>query len=189
MLISPMIPETRFESIEISTRGGVTLLAREATLEDFPSLVAMYKRFEPKRVAQGLPPPDVPRIALWLDQLHRKARSLVAFAGERAVAHAILCPISDAAVEFTIFVHQDYRCVGLGTALTRLAVAFADRCGFAEVFLVTELSNLAALRVYRRVGFQATSSFGDECEMKLTLKPYQSRKVCSDESSISHCTP
>jgi predicted GNAT family acetyltransferase len=112
-----------------------------------------------------------------LDRLHQKSRSLIAFDGPRVVAHAILCPISDASVEFTIFVHQDYRCIGLGTALTRLAVAFSDRCGFAEMFLITELSNLAALRVYRRVGFQVTSSFGDECEMKLVINASQTRQV------------
>lgn len=177
MLRAMMILEATFEPIEIPTRNGNILLVRENTLDDFASLVAMYKGFEPKRVAQGLPPPDVPRIAVWLDQLQQKSRSLLAFDGEIVVAHAILCPISDAAVEFTIFVHQDYRCIGLGTALTRLAVAFSDQCGFAEVFLTTELSNLPAIRVYRRVGFQVTSSFGDECEMKLMINACQSRRV------------
>ena len=172
-----MVPEATFQPIEIPTRTGTTVLVREGTLDDFPAMVAMYKGFEPKRVAQGLPPPDVPRIAVWLDQLHRKSRCLLAFDGQRVVAHAILCPISDAAVEFTIFVHQDYRCLGLGTALARMAVGFSDQCGFAEVFLITELSNLAALRVYRRVGFQVTSSFGDECEMKLVISAGEARKV------------
>jgi len=80
-------------------------------------------------------------------------------------------------VEFTIFVHQDYRCLGLGTALTRLAVAFSGQCGFAEVYLTTELSNLAALRLYRRVGFVVTSSFGEECEMKLVIAGSASPRV------------
>jgi len=161
--------EVTFAPVEIQTRSGKTLQVREYTLDDFRPLVEMYKGFEPKRIAQGLPPPDVPRIAQWLDRLQQKSRALLAWDGPRVVAHALLCPISDAAVEFTIFVHQDYRCMGLGTALTRLAVAFAGHWGFADVFLTTELSNLAALRVYRHVGFQVTSSFGEECEMKLEL--------------------
>jgi len=172
-----MRPDVTFEPIEVPTRTGGTLLVREGTVADFGALVAMYKGFEPKRVAQGLPPPDVPRIAVWLDRLQQKSRSLLAFDGQFVVAHAILCPISDAAVEFTIFVHQDYRCIGLGTALTRLAVAFSDQCGFAQVFLITELSNLPAIKVYRRVGFQVTSSFGDECEMKLVINACQTRKL------------
>ena len=172
-----MIPDAVFEPIEVPTRAGDTFLVRESAPEDFAALVAMYKGFEPKRVAQGLPPPDVPRIAVWLDKLQRKSRSLIVLDGKSVVAHAILCPISDAAVEFTIFVHQDYRCIGLGTALTRLAVAFSDQCGFAEVFLITEHSNLAALRVYRRVGFHVSSSFGDECEMKLVINAGQSKQA------------
>jgi RimJ/RimL family protein N-acetyltransferase len=161
--------EAAFEPVEIHTRTGSALQVREYASDDLPPLVEMYKGFEPKRIAQGLPPPDVPRIAQWLDRLQQKSRALLAWDASRVVAHAILCPISKAAVEFTVFVHQDYRRAGLGTAMTRLAVAFAERCGFAEVFLTTELSNLAALRVYRRVGFQRTSSFGDECEMKLVI--------------------
>jgi GNAT superfamily N-acetyltransferase len=161
--------EAAFEPIEIQTRAGRALQVREYASDDLPLLLEMYKGFEPKRVAQGIPPSDVPRIAQWLERLQRKSRALLVWDGPRAVAHAILCPISEAAVEFTVFVHQDCRRVGLGTALTRLAVAFAERCGFAEVFLTTELSNLAALRIYRHVGFQVTSSFGDECEMKLVI--------------------
>lgn len=166
-------PETVFKPMEVRTRKGRTLEVREYSFDNFGALVEMHKRFTPKRVAQGLPPPDVPRIAHWLDQLQHKSRSLLAVEGTRVVAHALLCPISDAAVEFTIFVHQDFRGEGLGTALTRLAMDYAARMGFAQVFLTTELSNFPALRLYRKLGFQITSSFGDECEMKLDLAASQ----------------
>jgi GNAT superfamily N-acetyltransferase len=133
------------------------------------SLVEMYKSFEPKRVAQGLPPPDVRRIGLWLDQLHDKSRSLPALDRKGIAARAILCPISDASMEFTVFVYQDFRRAGLGTVLAWLATEFARHQGFAEHFLTTELSNVTALRVYNKVGFRITSYFGSECEMKLVL--------------------
>jgi GNAT superfamily N-acetyltransferase len=161
--------EAAFAPVEIQAGAGRTLQVREYTVGDFHPLVEMYRSFEPKRIAQGLPPPDGPRIEEWLNRLQHKSRALLAWDGPTVAVHAILCPMSEAAVEFTVFVHQDYRRAGLGTALTRQAVALAERCGFAEVFLTTELSNLAALRVYRRVGFQTTSSFGDECEMKLVI--------------------
>ena len=88
-----------FPPKEIRTRDGRTLLVRVFDLDDFAALVEMYKGFEPKRVAQGLPPPDVPRIAQWLDRLQTKSRSLLAWDGKRVVGHVILCPISDASVE------------------------------------------------------------------------------------------
>src|SRR5574337_2019869 len=97
-------PEIVFQPTEVRTRKGRILRVREYNHENFGALVEMYKGFEPKRVAQGLPPPDVPRIAHWLDRLQQKSRALLAFDGNRIVAHAILCPISQVAAEFKIFV-------------------------------------------------------------------------------------
>jgi RimJ/RimL family protein N-acetyltransferase len=162
-------PEVVFQPQEVRTDLGRTLWAREYTVDDFGALVEMYKGFEPKRVAQGLPPPDVPRIARWLNEVQQKSRALLALDGRRVVGHALLCPISDAAVEFTIFVHQDYRRKGLGTELTCLAMALAREMGFAEIFLTAELTNFPALRLYRKVGFEIRSSYGDECEMHLRI--------------------
>lgn len=161
--------EAAFSPTDIRTGTGQTLLVREYQAEDFSALVEMYKCFEPKRVAQGLPPPDVPRIALWLDQLQQKSRALLALQDARLVAHVILCPISGESVEYTIFVHQDFRNQGVGTSMTRLALSFAAQMGFAEVYLTTELSNYPALRLYRKVGFQMKSTYGDECEMKFDI--------------------
>jgi RimJ/RimL family protein N-acetyltransferase len=136
----------------------------------------MYKGFEPKRVAQGIPPPDVPRIAHWLDQLEQKSEALLAWEGNRVVAHTILCPMPADSVEFTIFVHQDYRQEGLGTALSRLTLGWALQMGFAHAYLTTETSNFRALRLFRKLGFQTTSSYGDEVEMRLELSPANSER-------------
>jgi ribosomal protein S18 acetylase RimI-like enzyme len=158
-----------FRPIEVHTSDGRTLLVRAFDPDDFPTLVEMYKGFEPKRVAQGLPPPDVPRIAQWLDRLQTKSHSLLALDGKRVVGHVILCPISEPAVEYTIFVHQDYRQRGVGTAMTRLALDWVSEMGFVDVFLTAELSNVPALSLYRKFDFQTQSVFGDECEMKLNV--------------------
>ncbi len=164
-----------FSPKEVQVCEGRTLAVREYTYEDFGTLVEMYKCFHPKRVAQGLPPPDLRRIAHWLDQLTERSRALLALDGKLIVGHAVMCPISDAAVEYSVFVHQDFRRWGIGTALTRLAVDFAAQASFAELFLSTELSNLAALRVYHKAGFQIVSRFDNECEMKLTIACSESR--------------
>jgi RimJ/RimL family protein N-acetyltransferase len=132
----------------------------------------MYKSFEPKRVAQGIPPPDVPRIAHWLDRLEQKSQALLAWEGTKVVAHTILCPMPADSVEFTIFVHQDYREEGLGTALSRLSLVWALNMGFTRAYLTTEISNFRALRLFRKLGFQTTSSYGDEVEMKLDLSSF-----------------
>jgi ribosomal protein S18 acetylase RimI-like enzyme len=154
---------------EIRTRKGHILVAREYADGDFQALVEMYRDFEPKREAQGLPPPDLPRIERWLHEIESKSRWVIALSRGRIVGHAILCPISGTAVEFTIFVHQDFRGEGLGTVLAQRALHVAGQHGFKHVYLATELSNLAAVRLYRKLGFQVINNLGEECEMKLEL--------------------
>ena len=161
--------EAPFKPVHVQTQKGHELELRALVREDFGALVQMYKAFEPKRVAQGLPPPDVPRIAHWLDRLEQKSQALLAWDGGKVVAHTILCPMPGDAVEFTIFVHQDYREEGLGTLISRHTLDWARDMGFSLVYLTTEISNFRALRLFRKLGFKTTSSYGDEVEMKLTI--------------------
>ena len=162
-------PEAGFKPTEVRTRKGRTLTVRVYGSEDFGALVEMYSSFEPKRVAQGLPPTDVPRIARWLDQLQKSSRALLAFDGKKIVAHTVLCPIRQDEVEFTIFVFQEYRGEGLGTLLSEVTLAWAFGLGLTKVFLTTELSNYRAIGLFRKLGFHITSRDGDECEMRLDL--------------------
>jgi ribosomal protein S18 acetylase RimI-like enzyme len=162
-------PGALFKPTEIRTRRGRTFEVRAYSSEDFGALVKMYASFEPKRVAQGLPPPDIPRIAHWLDQLKSKSCSLLALDGKKIAAHTILCPISQTEVEFTIFVLQDYREEGLGTGISQLALALAAEMGFSQVLLTTEFTNYRAIGLFRKLGFIVKSSYGDECEMKVEL--------------------
>jgi RimJ/RimL family protein N-acetyltransferase len=162
-------PEALFKPTEVRTRKGRALMVRAYGSEDFGTLVEMYASFEPKRVAQGLPPPDVPRITRWLDNLQKKSHALLAVDGKKIVAHTLLCPIRQGEVEFTIFVLQDYREEGLGTVLSRLTLAWALEMGLSKVLLTTEFSNYRAIGLFRKLGFSIKSSYGDECEMRLDL--------------------
>ena len=162
-------PQVAFKPVEVQTRKGRALTVRAYAGEDFGSLVDMYASFEPKRVAQGLPPPDVPRITRWLAQLQSKSYSLLAFDGLKIVAHTLLCPISQDEVEFTIFVLQGYREETLGTVMSQLNLAWALELGFSKVLLTTEFSNYRAVGLFRKLRFSITSSYGDECEMRIDL--------------------
>ena len=163
------VPQARFKPAEVRTRKGRALTVRAYSSEDFGALTEMYASFEPKRVAQGLPPPDVPRIARWLEQLQSKSHALLALDGKKIVAHTLLCPIRHDEVEFTIFVLQDYREEGLGTELSRLTIAWALEMGLSKVLLTTEFSNYRAIGLFRKLGFRIKSSYGEECEMGLDL--------------------
>jgi len=162
-------PEALFQPTEVRTRKGRALAVRSYGVKDFAPLVDMYAGFEPKRVAQGLPPPDVPRITRWLEQLQGKSHQLLAFDGERIAAHTILCPIHQGQVEFTIFVHQAYREEKLGTLMSQLTLAWACEIGFSKVLLTTEFSNYRAVGLFKKLGFRTKSFYGDECEMVVDL--------------------
>jgi RimJ/RimL family protein N-acetyltransferase len=162
-------PEAVFKPTEVRSRKGRVLMVRAYGFEDFGALVEMYKSFKPKRVAQGLPPTDVPRIAHWLNHLQNNSVALLALDGKKIVAHAVLLPFGKNQVEFTIFVLQDYREDGLGTTLSKLSLCWASEMGLTTVVLSTELSNYRAIGLFKKLGFSIKSSYGDECEMKLDL--------------------
>lgn len=162
-----------FKPVTITTHHSRQLVLRQFGPNDFEALVRMYKSFEPKRVAQGLPPPDVPRIAHWLDRLAPKSYELLGWKDGAVIGHTILAPISGNSVEFTIFVHQDFREEGLGTIMSRHTLTWAAEMGFDTAYLTTEVSNFRALRLFRKLGFQTTSSFGDELEMKIGLSAFK----------------
>ncbi len=163
--------EAPFIPVQIRNAAGHIFTIRKLELADFPALVQMYKSFAPKRVAQGLPPRELRQIAHWLAKLQEESRALLATEGDRAVAHAVLCPISEASVEYAIFVHQDFRRQGVGTAVSRLAVEWAKQAGFAELFVSTELANAPARGLYQKIGFRIANSFDRECEMRLVAIP------------------
>ena len=170
-------PEAVFQPAEVLTRKGRKLELRACASADFPALVEMYAGFEPKRVAQGLPPPDVPRITGWLEHLRKNSYQLLAFDGAKIVGHTILCPIRLPEIEFTIFVHQDYREETLGTAMSELTLAWALELGFSKILLTTEFSNYRAIGLFRKLGFHTSSSYGDECEMVVDLSARSKAKA------------
>jgi diamine N-acetyltransferase len=70
--------------------------------------------------------------------------------------------------EFVIFVHQDYRNLGIGTELTRLTLKKAKDLGFNTVWLTVAITNVIAMRLYRRVGFEYCDM--DDCERTMMIK-------------------
>ena len=133
------------------------------------SLVAMYADFDSADRAQGLPPVKRPAIEDWLDVLLERGPDIVALNGDRVVGHATLVPDNDGAYELAIFVHQDFRGIGIGTALLETLLGSAAAAGIDRIWLTVERWNSVAIRLYKSVGFERTGGGSFELEMSLRL--------------------
>lgn len=128
----------------------------------------MYVDFEPKRVAQGLPPQDEAAIDRWLSRVLPRGIQVVVEVDGRLVGHFMLIPMDGDAVELANFLHQSVRGRGIGTALNRMAIQLAREAGFRRVWLSVEPSNCAAVKSYQRAGFRPrpASLLAREIEME-----------------------
>ena len=142
---------------------------RECSIHDLPCLMEMYHAFLPRPASQGLPPPEPETCLKWAASLLEIAVNLLAWHENRVIGHAALIKdLARLSGEFVIFVHQDYRNLGIGTELTRLTLAKAGDLGFNTVWLTVAITNVIAARLYQRVGFDYCDM--DECERTMVIK-------------------
>lgn len=128
--------------------GSEVLLARP---EDRAALLAMYRAFEPKGEALGLPPIREDETTRWLEHL-ASYPNFVVWAGDRIVGHGAICPDDDSA-EVAVFVHQDYRGRGLGRRLLKELIAEGGRLNLRRVWGIATPDNISMLRLAYSCGF------------------------------------
>lgn len=137
----------------------------------FDRLVDMYDAFDPADRAQGIPPIDRDAIIEWLELILPDGPDLVALADDRVLGHATLVPDEAGAYELAIFVHQDHRGQGIGSALLRTLLGTAEADGIERVWLTVERWNSVAIRLYESVGFERAGDGNFELEMAIRLAP------------------
>jgi ribosomal protein S18 acetylase RimI-like enzyme len=138
----------------------------EATLRkfdpvDFDRLVKLYVGFEPKGAFQGLPPLTLPRLKSWLRELRLAGdEQFVIDIGGRIVGHSMLCRSEGKAeAEFAIFVHQDFRALGLGKKLLLGTLNYGcKQMQLDRVWLSVQGSNPVALCLFEGAGFKPVGS-------------------------------
>ena len=136
---------------------------------EFDLLLGMYDRFDPLGAALGLPPRTAPVRRSWIGDALRHKINIAAFAPEGdIVGHCFLASDGSAFAELAVFVHQDCRMRGIGTALVKSALKWACAVGLRRVWGVTPSDNRSALRLQGRCGFRATT-VSTETEMEVEL--------------------
>ncbi len=134
-----------------------TIELRRAMTADRQGLAAMYRKFEPKAAFFGLPPRGDSKP--WLDSLGGYPNFIVMAAGQ-IVGHAVLCPQGSSA-EVAIYIHQDFRCRGLGKLLLGELVREAQRLRLRSLWAFIEPANVIMLRLARSLGFVPGNEFGE----------------------------
>jgi RimJ/RimL family protein N-acetyltransferase len=161
--------ETTQWSRSFVDKTGARATVRMMRPADLKSLLEMYYQFEPKQMAQQLPPRTEEQINRWIEFLTEDGENFVALVGRQVVGHIVLCSLRDGRAELAIFVHQNFQSRGIGTQLLQLARLAAIQAGYHHIWISVESSNIQAIRVFLKIGFQLTGSFDTESEMVLDL--------------------
>lgn len=152
-------------------KTGTRATVRSFRPQDLNGLLSMYYQFEPKQMAQRLPPRTEEQVNRWIASLTRDGVNFVAVVGRQIVGHTVLCDLEDGRAELAIFVHQNFQNRGIGTQLIQLARQAGIPMGYRQIWITVESSNLQAIRAFLKNGFQFTGTFDTESEMILDLTP------------------
>ena len=156
------------ERLSKKDKAGAVFQIGRCGVGDLSCLMGMYHRFSPKPASQGLPPADLETCQKWLDDLIQIGENLLAWHEREVIGHAALIPdLKGRSGEYVIFVHQDYRNRGIGTALTRAILDKARDLGFQSIWLTVAITNSIAIRLYVKLGFQYCDM--DECERTMRI--------------------
>jgi ribosomal protein S18 acetylase RimI-like enzyme len=129
----------------------------------------MYVDYPREHRSMGLPPTTERAIRDWLATLHERGTNLVAWEGDRVVGHTGFAPHDGDEPEFLVYVDPEYHGRGLGTELTRQAIAHAAAADHRALRLNVANENRVAIAVYRKLGFEIVDRSGVELEMRLPL--------------------
>jgi len=130
----------------------------------------MYAAFEPKGEFQGLPPRTPEMITRWLSTLTEMGdEQFVIEVGKRIVGHSMLCLGQDKTeAELAIFVHQDFRGLGLGRKLLLGTLNYGcKQRELDRVWLSVQGCNPRALHLFESVGF---NMFGGRSPLQWELE-------------------
>jgi GNAT superfamily N-acetyltransferase len=133
-------------------------------------LIEMYDRFDPLGAAFGLPPRRAEARSEWVGVALCHKVNLAAFSPAGAVVgHCFLAADKAGSAELAIFVHQEFRRRGVGTALVKAALESEGVAGLRRVWTLTPSDNRAALRMQMKSGFRPANSACPETEMEIDL--------------------
>ncbi|MHC3439305.1 N-acetyltransferase family protein [Natrialbaceae archaeon A-gly3] len=156
---------------------GDHLLVEPASTADLEGIAAMYDDYPGEHRSMGLPPVLTEQIRGWLETLFEIGVNFIARDGNRVVGHAAYAPADSDEPEFVVYVDPDYHGRGIGTELTRHAIAYAAETGHDALTLDVDAANERAIHVYHKMGFETVRRNGSNLEMRLSFEEPIAKRV------------
>jgi len=154
----------------VTDREGRAVTIDPADMGDHDGVLEMYLSFDPADRAQGIPPANESAIENWLETiLGDDTFNVVAHHDGSVVGHATLVPDRNGEYELAIFVLQSFQGAGIGTNLVETLLGLGQAEGLGKVWLTVERWNDPAIALYRKVGFETTTTESFEIEMSIRL--------------------
>jgi RimJ/RimL family protein N-acetyltransferase len=85
------------------------------------------------------------------------------------IGHCFLAADKPGCAELAIFVDQEFRRKGVGTALVKTALERAELTGLRRVWTMTSSDNQAALHLQQKCGFRLTNFVFPAVELQIDL--------------------
>ena len=170
MALQPAITKDPVYDVCPSVTGDDSLQLRPATPADRELLLGMYRGFDPLGAAQGLPPRNEEARRIWIDRALEEEINVGAFSTAAGLAgHTFLASSDAGEAELAVFVHQVYRRRGVGTALARAVLQWAEHLGLRRILASTASENIPALRLLKRFCFRSKRFTSPVLELELEL--------------------
>lgn len=164
------IEPSSFSREEIRDKDGRKLFLERAGPARLEELRGFYDVFKPKGVFQGIPPVKRKERHRWVRDLMENWINYIVWHKDRVIGHAAVTRLGAPLFEVVIFLQEGYRGRGIGTETLRRIGRDLKRVGEGRIWLTVQSTNTAAIRCFRKVGFQFTSpSLEPEREMVLDL--------------------
>jgi len=151
----PAKPEN-IQSTQVKVmNGGNAIQLRPLNRSYRDILLRMYRGFGPLGLELGLPPRNEEGRQIWIDSVIQQEINIGAFSPSGdLLGHGFLATSGMGEAEVAFFVQQGYRRRGIGTALVKAVLQWAEQRGLRRVWSMNAAENDSAMRVLKRCGFR-----------------------------------